>query len=164
MPISAHGQAKLRAGNWRRGGGTDGYTLVELLIVLTIIGLLSAAVVVALPDGRQELAADAERFAARAKAAQDMAILESSAVSVRVGKAGYGFDRRQGAEWVAIAHEPFEATRWREGVEPVIDGVGVDRITFDPIGATTPWRLVLRGGGDQMAIELAQNGQIHVAR
>jgi general secretion pathway protein H len=55
MPISATGRARRQSG----------FTLVELLIVLTIVGLMSAAVVIAMPDQRGSLVSEAERFAAR---------------------------------------------------------------------------------------------------
>src|SRR3546814_7675349 len=58
-------------------GRTEGFTLVELLIVLTIVRLMSAAVVLAMPDPRGNLRAEAEPFAARAAAARNLAIADA---------------------------------------------------------------------------------------
>ena len=89
MPTSA-------AGNNR----TAGFTLVELMIVIALVALASAAVVLALPDPRGRLRDDAERFAARVRAAHDLAVVEGRSVSVWVSDGGYGFDRREAGAWV----------------------------------------------------------------
>src|SRR6185503_13288799 len=68
---------------------TKGFTLVELMVVLVIIGLAAAAVVIAVPEPGGSLAGEAERFAARVKAARDTAILESRAMAVQIGRGGY---------------------------------------------------------------------------
>ena len=47
----------------------NGFTLLELMVVLTIIGFISAAVVLAIPDPRGRVIEDADRFAARVAAA-----------------------------------------------------------------------------------------------
>ncbi|MGO4611150.1 Tfp pilus assembly protein FimT/FimU, partial [Variovorax sp. 2RAF20] len=57
-------------GRQRRGG----FTLVELMIVLVIMGLLAGAVVRALPDGRPSLPQEAERVAAALLRARDEAV------------------------------------------------------------------------------------------
>ena len=62
----------------------SGFTLVELLVVLVIIGLAAAAVVLAIPDPEGSLQTEAERFAARAKAARDLAIVESRPALLRI--------------------------------------------------------------------------------
>ena len=59
----------MRAGNPNRR--RNGFTLVELMVVLFIIGLAATAVVLAVPEQGGSLQAEAERFAARAKAARD---------------------------------------------------------------------------------------------
>src|SRR3546814_11485095 len=82
-------------------GRTEGFTLVELLIVLTIVGLMSAAVVLAMPDPRGNLSAEAEQFAARAAAARNLAIVDAEALSMRGPPIGYGLHqigRRAGRE------------------------------------------------------------------
>src|SRR3954470_17340021 len=72
----------------------SGFTLVELMVVLVILGLASAAVILTLPERGGSLSAEAERFAARAKAARDNAILDARAASVAIGPGGYEVRRR----------------------------------------------------------------------
>ncbi len=60
----------------------QGFTLVELLVTITIIGLVAGAAVLAIPDPRGSLAAEAERFAAHAKAARDQATIGGRAVAL----------------------------------------------------------------------------------
>ena len=93
MPISV-------AGNNAR---ERGFTLIELMIVIAIVGLASAVVVLALPDPRGRLTDEAARFAARTRAAHDLAVVGARPISVWVSEGGYGFDERQDGGWVAMA-------------------------------------------------------------
>ena len=68
--------AKVRAAN------RAGFTLVELLMVVAIIGLAAGAVVLSVPDPRPSVAEDAERFAARLSRAREEAILSNRPVAV----------------------------------------------------------------------------------
>jgi general secretion pathway protein H len=144
-----------------RRSAEHGFTLVELLVVLTIIGLMSAAVVLALPDPRGGLVGEAERFAARAKAAQERAIMDNRSFALRVTPQGYGFERRQGREWQALEQKPFSTIAWKEGTAASL-GAGQDRIVFDPTGYAEPLDLTLSRGGEQVTVEIADGGRIHV--
>jgi general secretion pathway protein H len=155
---AAHGPPPLQ----KQGRNEGGFTLVELLIVLTIIGLMSAVVVLAMPDPRGSLTAEAERFAARAKAAQDMAVIEARGMAIRVTAAGYGFDRRDRSEWQPLSAKPFAQQAWDEGTRAAT-GDGMMRIVFDPTGVSEPAQVTLMRGDERVTVEIRHDGTIDVA-
>ena len=154
MPTSATGRAEARE---------SGFTLVELLIVLTIVGLMSAAVVIAMPDQRGSLVSEAERFAARANAAQERAVMDARPMAVRVTDAGYGFDRRERGEWQALNAKPFADYSWSEGTRAAVGQQGIARIVFDTTGTAEPLRLLLVREEEQVLVEIGHDGRIDVA-
>jgi general secretion pathway protein H len=144
-----------------RARPAEGFTLVELLIVLTIIGLMSAAVVLAMPDGRGGLIDEAERFAARAQAAQERAVVDARPMAIRITSAGYGFDRRERGEWKPMRVEPFADQPWSEGTRAGV-GEGAQRIVFDTTGAAEPARLLLARDEEQVLVEVGHEGRVRV--
>jgi general secretion pathway protein H len=154
MPISAPGRTRAE----------QGFTLVELLIVLTIIGLMSAAVVLAIPDPRGSLVSEAERFAARAHAAQERAITDARPVAIRVTAAGYGFDRRENGEWKPLNEEPFTDRAWGEGTSAGVPAESAQRVIFDTTGTAEPVKLLLLRDEDQVLVEIGADGKARVTR
>jgi general secretion pathway protein H len=144
-----------------RRSAEHGFTLVELLVVLTIIGLMSAAVVLAIPDPRGGLVSEAERFAARAKATQERAIMDNRSFALRVTAEGYGFERRQGRQWQPLERKPFSTVAWKEGTAASL-AAGQGRIVFDPTGYAEPLDLTLSRGGERVIVEIADGGRIYV--
>ena len=120
MPISA-------LGNKDRG-----FTLIELMVVITIIGLASAAAVLAMPDPRGRLLDEASRFALRIRGAHDLAIVEARPVSAWITPGGYGFDQWRGGQWVPIAEKPLRVTQWNDGTTTNLRDR--TRVTFDATG------------------------------
>ncbi|HEV2748651.1 MAG TPA: prepilin-type N-terminal cleavage/methylation domain-containing protein [Allosphingosinicella sp.] len=143
--------------------GRNGFTLVELLIVLAIIGLMSAVVVLAMPDPRGSLVAEAERFAARAKAVQDRAVIDARGMAIRVTRAGYGFDVRDHGDWRPLDRKPFVDRAWGEGTEAAI-GESMMRIAFDPTGIAEPAEVPLVRGEERLTVEIRHDGTIDVGR
>ncbi len=152
---TGHGSASLRRSAEQgftslRRSAEQGFTLIELMIVVTIIALASASVVLAFPDPRGRLRDDAETFAARVRAAHDIAIIEGRSVSVWVSVDGYGFDCRADGAWQPISEKPLRVTRWRPDIHPTIAAAaGRDRVIFDSTGlANAPLDIALSRTGD----------------
>jgi general secretion pathway protein H len=149
----------LRGGSVPAGRKQAGFTLIELMVVLVIIGLAAAAVVLAIPEAGGSLAGEADRFAARAKAARDTAILESRAVALQIGRGGYEVARREGGAWRTEAHYA-----WVQRTVPDVGGNGEASIRFDSTGFSEPARITLRRGDERMAIDIGGDGGVHVVR
>ncbi|MBA4047531.1 MAG: type II secretion system protein GspH [Sphingomonas sp.] len=145
-------------------GASAGFTLVELMIVLTLIGLASAAVVLAWPDPRGALRDDAERFAARVRAAHDMAIIEGRSVSVWVSDGGYGFDKRAAGAWAPVSEKPMLVTRWGADVRPaIVTEASRDRVIFDSAGlGSTPMTVRLQRGNDVISVQIGIDGAVTI--
>jgi general secretion pathway protein H len=143
----------------RAGRKQEGFTLVELLVVLVIMGLAAAAVMLALPDAGGSLAGAADRFAARAKAARDTAILDSRAVALQIGRGGYEVARREAGVWRTRAHYD-----WAGRTIPDVGGSGEASIRFDSTGFAEPARVMLRRGEERIAVDISGDGGVHVVR
>lgn len=126
-----------------------GFTLVELMVVLVIVGLMGVAVVLTAPGDGNTLSREADTLAARLVRAQEEAILTTRAVQVVVDARGYAFARQSFGQWQPLDEGPFEPEAWAEGTTAVLDG-DRERVSF---------RFEPTGGGREERVRLARNGQ-----
>jgi general secretion pathway protein H len=122
---------------------------------------MSAAVLAAMPDPGGALTVEAERFAARVRAAQDRAVMDNRPIAIRVDQAGYAFDWREGGEWRPIGQRPFNARGWQKGTSAQIEA-GAARILFDSTGFSEAQRITLERGRDRVVVEISGGGYVHV--
>ncbi|ADV26795.1 general secretion pathway protein H [Pseudoxanthomonas suwonensis 11-1] len=142
---------------------SPGFTLVELLVVVALVGLASAAVVLTVPGGEAVLHRQADEFGLRLRHARDEAILGGRMVQVGADAAGYRFSRRDLGHWQPLEATPFAPRAWRDGVQAVLPPrqarVG---FRFDPTGAAEPQQLLLARDGARVRISVDPSGQVRI--
>ncbi len=140
-----------------------GFTLVELMVVLAVVGLAAAAVVLTLPADDQRFVREAETFGARLVHAQEEAILGTRAVAVTATAEGYGFTRQRFAEWEPLVERPFGNVLWEGDTEALLPR-DQRQVTFqfDPTGVAEPAELMLRNGATLLRVAVDATGRVHV--
>ncbi len=84
-----------------------GFTLLEVLVVIFIIGLMFSLAVLSVGDGGREdsIRLEAQRFRALLALAQERAVLEAREFSVSFTDDGYGFLVLEENAWQAISDD-----------------------------------------------------------
>jgi general secretion pathway protein H len=141
----------------------NGFTLVEMLVVIFLLGLASAAVVLMLPSSDSTVRNDAERLAARIAAARDEAVMQAFPVAVWTRASGYGFEQRFDGQWRAHPDAAFKARNFDNGTR--IMGAAQNRILFDATGLpSSPAKIELTNGEGRSLVSVSASGEVAVAR
>ncbi len=148
MPISATGKAE-----------TAGFTLVELMVVLAIIGISAAVVVLMLPGADAAARTDAERLASRLLAARDHALFSGRQTAAVVDARGYRFEENAGGEWTTLMEAPLKAGIWDQRVTVSSTAPFPLRIRFDSVGTADTAALNLASGGETVTVSVPASGE-----
>ena len=145
-------------------GSQRGFTLVELMVVIFIIGLAAGAVVLNLPGDERAISDDSSKFAARLANIRDEAILQSRGMAVWVAPSGYGFEQRVGGAWQPIADPVMRSTDWNAGTQAITnEAQGQARISFDSTGLpSSPLDVTLVRGDRQIVVRVNAAGEVSV--
>ncbi|WP_425228502.1 GspH/FimT family pseudopilin [Sphingomonas sp.] len=110
------------------------------------------------------MADEALRFAARARAARDQAVIGAAPVSLWVTAGGYGFDRREAGHWAPSSDSALRVERWSDGTRAdpgSVDGRGRVRVIFDPTGLPDRAADVrLQRAGRAMLVRIGADGSV----
>lgn len=142
-----------------------GFTLVELMVVIFIIGLASTAVVMTARSPDRGARDEAEQLAARIAALRDHAILQSRTMAVWVRPSGYGFETRDAGAWKPLSQAPFATSDWRRGTAVQMGGARQVRIAFDSTGMpSTGVTIGIRRDDALVTVDVAATGDVRVDR
>jgi len=143
----------------------NGFTLVELMVVLAIMALFAGAVVMTIGDIRGGSTDSAHRIGARLAAARDEAIVGGTPIAGWISASGYGFDRFEDGRWQPLAVKPFEGANWEKGTEVTVGGASEARarVRFDSLGLPdAPLSVRLSRNGRSSRVDIGANGDVRV--
>lgn len=150
-----------------------GYTLIEILLVIVILGISMGLIVVNLArDDGTRLEEDARHFALLLQHAHDEALLGGRALAWTATADGYVFSRRErGRNWVPVEGvDGLAARRWRAGAlasqvrvagAPLASG---EPLVFLPSGVNLPYEVELAAGDWRITVAGDAAGRVRVTR
>ena len=145
------------------GADEAGFTLVEMIVAVAILGLLTGAVVMNLPDTGARLGDEADALAARLRRAQEEAILTNRPVEVAVDETGYRFRVQRRGEWSVLEDKTFAPRAWGEDVRVHVRAAdGRSAIRFDTTGAAGPAEIRLQQRERQVRVTVGGQGQVRI--
>lgn len=156
MPTSAIGERS-----------ESGFTQIEMLVVLAILGVAAGAVLLTAPDSRRALIDEAERFAAGLERAKEEAVLTNRTVDVQITPEGYAFGVTSRGLRRPLDQRPFGSVTWSEDTTAVLSRSDQrSRIAFDSTGIATPIAVDLyrSDGHVRVRVDMAGSVKIDVAQ
>lgn len=147
-----------------------GFTLLEMLVVLLIVGLLVAVITLApTRNRRNDLGDEGARLAMLFETAVDEAQFRSGPLAWQPSPGGYRFlERQPDGSWKTLSGGEFDAYRWRAPVTSVTlrytGGDVAQRMVFGAESLDAPMTVTLRSGDASIRVVGNGDGSYGVAR
>lgn len=171
-------QARGHASSGPASSDEAGFSLLEVLVALTIVSLLAGAVALSLGNQPSAQKKEADRLVLRMNAATQDSLIEGQLVGFapEFDNAGYQFFTYGVGQWtVATTRPALERHRLRPGVTLYNEHLARPRtgagrqapeaqpeVFFDPTGVNMPFAYRLEGEGDPVWVIRNEDGRLQV--
>lgn len=143
----------------------QGFTLIELMVVLIIIGIASAAVGLSIkPDPLHLLRQDANRLAQLLQVAQAEALADGRPITWHVGAKGFRFSRRdeQGTGFEQFNSDPQLRPRVWDTPTVQVRVIPKQQVVLNAEWFDTPLHVQLSDGQNSLSVRRTAAGQFRV--
>jgi general secretion pathway protein H len=149
MPISATGRSTAKQKALERG-----FTLLEMLVALVIVGMLAGLAMVSVNQGSRGLRFEAQRLAQLMILAREEAMLRGAPIRMETDERGLRFLVLREQRWQPLLDDgDLRPRQWLERTTVLTERAdGAAQIEFGRDAIDVPFRLVLRREGAQAVI------------
>ncbi len=141
-----------------------GFTLVEILTVLVIIGLMASAVVMTLPREKPAIYAQSEALLTSLNGAAQNSLITGRPHALAMSKSAFAIYDFENGEWVELRQierpEGLRAELRKNDVLVKLTDELVPVAVFEPTGLTTPFVLTLSDLEREETLISSGNGRI----
>ena len=141
-----------------------GFTLVELLTVLVIIGLMASAVVMAIPRAKPAINTHTENALLGLNRAAQKSLVSGRPQAWGLSKDGYAIYDFVDGEWLKTASadwpDSLRIEFIRQNAEIKLGDEILPLVVFEPTGLSTPFELRLEDGSRQEILRSAGDGRV----
>ena len=140
-------------------GERAGFTLIEVMVVVAILGIAASAIVLTIPGLDDNVGRQAQRLAARLAHAREEAVIGGRPIEALLTPSGYRFEAVSGGERTVMS-EALREVKWPLGTKASDEMKG--RIVFDPTGAAQGGRIVIVRDGQTAEVTVDAAGKVTV--
>ena len=145
-----------------------GFTLVEILCVLFLIGVTLSVVILSVPQSKSVLDEQAERLTVELNALAQDGLISGAVTAAGFSEDGYALYAFENSEWTERVsgewQEDYRLTLTRASAKLDIPETTEPIIMFQPTGLSTPFELTLSDREVQYALKAAGNGRVELEK